>query len=102
MIRTTLSFCLLLGGLLLVSKCLHQSLTSQPARDAEATAAPGAILQAVPSDARPIDAEGVGSLWRTPDLDDGGLPTAKDSRPLGSEGVPQRLIQLVAYDELTE
>jgi len=74
MIRTTLSFCLLFGGLLLISKWLHQSTDSQPA-GAEEIGAPAAVV--VPADARPIDAD------RT------------------SAAAPP-VIQLVTYDELSD
>jgi hypothetical protein len=79
MIRTTLSFCLLFAGLLLVSKWLHESVGPPPANNAKATResipGPGVIPAA-----KPIPVE-VGQ-----------------SAMLDTE----RSIQLVAYDELAD
>ena len=86
MIRTTLSFCLLFGGLLLVSKWMHQSVASQPANTAESRDAPAGVLEAIPADAKPIES----------DSSQTSIPAAVISRDA------DRTIQLVAYDELTE
>jgi hypothetical protein len=81
MIRTTLSFCLLFGGLLFVSKWLHQSVEHQPTETANHEPLRAVDLEAAPADARPIQA---------------GQPAAS------FEPTCERTIQLVAFDELSD
>src|SRR5262245_50099335 len=76
MIRTTLSFCLLFGGLLLVSKWLHQSVERQPAETAKHAPLQAVDVDTAPADARPIPA---------------GQPAA------ALEPTCERTIQLVAF-----
>src|SRR5436190_21659172 len=77
MIRTALSFCLLFGGLLFVSKWLHESTRLEPAKSATDSAP---LETATPSGVKPIP---LSSAHASIDTDDSSIRLVGFDEPVG-------------------